>query len=193
MSGLDDFSTNRINSYKTVNPCRMRQPNTWSMQKLIRLLAFFVLFGIGMAALAISILCDDLTVYFQNKQDLARAEKELEDIRQLVSTHDSLLHQLDRDPNMLKRIAPAVIGTGEEDPNVVYPDVGIEEYIAAKIALREHNQAEFHIPEMPEWLTRCRNPRQRMGLFFSGSVLILVSFTCFGLAHSHGSVNGSGE
>ena len=163
------------------------------MQKTIRLLAFFILFGVGMGALAVSILCDDLTVYFQNRQDLARAGKELEDLRLLVSTHDSLLRQLERDPNMIKRIAPAVLGTGEEDPNVIYPEAGVDEYIAAKLALREHNRTESQVPEMPQWLTRCRHPRRRVGLFFSGAVLILVSFSCFGLAQSQGAVTESDE
>jgi len=144
-----------------------------------------------MGALAISILCDDLTVYFRNKQDLALAEHELDDLRLLLSTHDSLLNQLENDPNMIKRIAPAVLGAVEEDPNVVYPSTGINEFITAKLALREHNREEPRIPEMPTWLARCRNPRRRAGLFLSGAILVLISFTCFGLAGGRDRANGS--
>jgi len=158
------------------------------MQKTIRLIAFVVLFGVGMGALAISILCDDLTVYFKNKQDLALAEHELDDLRLRVATHDSLLNQLEKDPNMIKRIAPAVLGSVEEDPNVIYPDAGIDETITAKLALREHNRAEPQIPQMPTWLTRCRHPRRRTGLFLSGAILVLISFTCFGLTHARDAV-----
>lgn len=152
------------------------------MHKTTRLAAFFILFGVGMGALAISILCDDLMVYFRNRQDLARAKHELDELRLLLRTHDSLLGQLEDDPNMIKRIAPAVLGTVEHDPNVVYPGTGIDEYITAKLALREHNRDEPQIPKMPTWLTRCQNPRRRAGLFLSGAVLVLISFTCFGLA-----------
>lgn len=154
------------------------------MQNAIRLVGFTVLFGVGMSALAISILCDDLTVYYKNKQDLILAEHELDNLRVLIATHDSLLTQLENDPNMLKRIAPAVLGTVEEDPNVIYPGADVDEYITAKLALREHNNTEPEIPPMPTWLTRCRDPRRRAGLFFSGAILVLISFTCFGLTHT---------
>jgi hypothetical protein len=154
------------------------------MQKTIRLVGFIILFGVGMGALAISILCDDLTVYFKNKQDLILAEHELDNLRLLLATHDSLLSQLENDPNMIKRIAPAVLGTLEEDPNVIYPGVDVDEYITAKLALREHNRAEPQIPQMPTWLTRSRDPRRRAGLFFSGAILVLIAFTCFGLTHT---------
>jgi hypothetical protein len=154
------------------------------MQKTIRLVGFITLFGVGIGALAISILCDDLTVYYKNKQDLILAEHELDSLRLLISTHDSLLSQLDKDPNMIKRIAPVVLGTGEEDPNVVYPGADVDEYITAKLALREHSNTEPEIPPMPTWLTRCRDPRRRAGLFFSGAILVLISFTCFGLTQT---------
>jgi len=156
------------------------------MQKTIRLTAFVVLFAVGVGALAISILCDDLTVYFKNKRDLAQAEHELDDLRRLVATHDSLLNQLEKDPNMIKRIAPAVLGSAEEDPNVIYPNAGTDESITAKLALREHNRAERQIPQIPTWLTRCRHPRRRAGLFLSGAMLVLISFTCFGLTRARG-------
>ncbi len=158
------------------------------MQKTIRLLAFLVLFGVGMATLAISILCDDLTVYFKNKQDLTLAERELDDLRLLIATHDSLLGQLENDPNMIKRIAHAVLGTTEEDPNVVYPGAGPDEYVTAKLALREHNREEAQIPQMPAWLIRCRHPQRRAGLFLSGAILVLISFACFGLTQDREAV-----
>jgi hypothetical protein len=162
------------------------------MQNTIRLLAFITLFGAGIGALAISILCEDLTVYYKNKQDLILAEHELDSLRLLIATHDSLLSQLEKDPNMIKRIAPVVLGAVEEDPNVIYPGADVDEYITAKRALREHSNTEPEISSLPAWLTRSRDPRRRAGLFVSGAILVLIAFTCFGLPHTNGPRTGSG-
>ena len=50
-----------------------------------------------------------------------------------------------------------------------------------RVLAEEPNQQPAE-PEMPEWLTRCSEPRRRMMLFFSGGALILISFICFGPA-----------
>jgi len=151
-------------------------------QNIIRAFLFMVFFSSGAASLAGSILCDDLVQYYQNKQLLKAAQRYLERLESLNTEYDVLLDQLEKDPNLIKRIAKATLGTEPEDANAVYPKATAGQLAAARKALAEdpnHYQTES---TMPEWLSRCSEPRRRIILFFAGAGLILISFICFGPA-----------
>ncbi|MGB2865332.1 MAG: hypothetical protein WBC05_18530, partial [Sedimentisphaerales bacterium] len=98
----------------------------------------------------------------------------------LNTDYDVLLERLEEDPNLvIDRLAPATLGTQSEDPNTVYPRVTSRQLAAARKALMEKSNREFTEAAMPEWLSRCSEPRNRMLLFISGVVLVLISFVCF--------------
>jgi len=161
-------------------------------QNIIRKLIFMVFFGIGAAAVAGSILCDDLTAYFRNKQLLNDAQESLSQLRSLNSEYDVLLESLDADPNLFERIAPAALGIERQEPNTVYPSATLEQLAIARHALSPATCGQGLPPaqvrgligsprsRIPVWLTRCSEPRRRMVLFFIGAGLILTSFICFG-------------
>ena len=144
------------------------------------MLLFAVFFSIGAAALSISSLCDDLLRYYHNKQLLKSAKESLKRLDSLNADYDALLRQLQEDPNLIKRIAHAALGTERKDEDTVYPKVTPEQLDAARRALTEGPNRQFHEPAVPGWLTRCREPLRRMMLFFSGAFLILISFIWFG-------------
>lgn len=153
-------------------------------QNIIRAFLFIVFFSIGAGSLAGSILCDDLVQYYQNKQLLKAAQRYLKRLESLNTEYDILLNQLEKDPNLIKRVAKATLGTESEDANAVYPRATARQLAAARKALADdpnHYQTE---PAMPKWLSRCIEPRRRIILFFAGAGLILVSFMCFAPAKS---------
>jgi len=140
---------------------------------------FVVFFSMAGATLSISVLCDDLVRYYQNKHFLKTAEQSLGRLKSLNADYDALLESIEKDPELLKRIAPATLGVSPADPNVIYPKVQAEQLAAARKALSEDaepNQAE---PKIPKWLERCSSPRRRGALFAASAALIVVSFTCF--------------
>ena len=154
-----------------------------------------VFFGIGAAAVAGAILCDDLTAYFRNRQLLNDAQEALAQLRSLNSEYDVLLESLDADPNLFERLAPAALGIERQEPNTVYPSATLEELAIARRALDlaegsalvQRSKFQPQGPGFagtgeagPAWLSRCSEPRRRMGLFFVGAGLILTSFICFG-------------
>ena len=148
-------------------------------QSVIRTILFVLFFSGGAAALGGSILCDDLVRYYQNRQLLKAAQQYLDRLRSLNSDYDVLLRQLRADPNLLKRIAPAALGTEPPDANAIYPRATARQLAAARKALAQapnRNQTE---PTMPRWLRRMREPQRRIILFFAGAGLILISFICF--------------
>ena len=143
------------------------------------MILFFIFFSIGAASLGVSILCDDLVQYYRNRQLLKVTQQSLNQLESLNTDYDALLEQLEKDPNFVKRLGPATLGTDPEDANAVYPRATPEQLAAARKALMEDPNGQSAGPMLPRWLTRCSEPRRRITLFIAGSVLILISFTCF--------------
>jgi hypothetical protein len=148
-------------------------------QGIVHFLLFVVFFSIGAAALAGAVLCNDLIQYCQNQQLVKEAERSLERLDSLNKEYDALLEQLENDPNLLKRIAPATLGTQPEDPNAIYPKARARELALARKALVA--QAGETSPEeaVPRWLQRCSDPSRKLGLFVAGAGLVLISLVFF--------------
>ena len=147
---------------------------------VIQAVLFFLFFSIGAASLSSSILCDDLIRYYRNKQLLKTAQDSLSRLESLNTDYDALLKRLEEDPNLVvERLAPATYGTGSEDPNTVYPRATSQQLAAAHKALMEESNQKPTEAAMPQWLRRCSKPRNRILLFTSGVVLVLISFVCF--------------
>jgi len=149
------------------------------MQNVIRTILFAFFFSSGAASLGGSILCDDLVQYYRNRQLLKAAQQYLDRLNSLNTDYDGLLRQLETDPNLVKRIAPAALGTKLQDANTVYPRATARQLAAARKALAEAPSRYQTEPTMPTWLRRLREPRRRIMLFFAGAGLILTSFICF--------------
>ncbi len=149
-------------------------------RKVIQAILFFLFFSIGAASLSSSILCDDLVQYYQNKQLLRAAQESLGRLESLNTDYDVLLERLREDPNLVvERLAPATLGTETDDPNTVYPRAKSQQLAAARKALMEESNGESAEAALPQWLRRCSEPRNRILLFVSGVVLVLISFVCF--------------
>jgi hypothetical protein len=155
-------------------------PRAMQGRSVIQAVLFFLFFSIGAASLSSSILCDDLIRYYRNKQILKTAQDSLSRLESLNTDYDALLKQLEEDPNLVvERLAPVTLGTESEDPNTVYPRATSQQLAAARKALMEEsNRKPAHVA-MPQWLRRCSKPRNRLLLFISGVVLVLISFVCF--------------
>lgn len=167
-------------------------------RNVIRAILFVVFFGIGAAALSGSILCDDLVQYYRNKQLLRAAHVSLERLKSLNTDYDMLLEKMEKDPNLVKRIARAILGPAvlpeTQEPNTVYPRATAELLAAARrvlakgpnqpsvVGARHSRSAALtgEPPVLPDWLSRCREPRAKIMLFLSGVALVLISFICFG-------------
>lgn len=148
-------------------------------RNFIRMFFFVVFFSVGAASLAISILCDDLVDYYRNKRHLILTQQSNKRLKSWIEDYDAVLEQREKDPNLVKRLAPAVLGTDPEDPNAVYPRATPEQLDKARQALTQDPNDQSAAPTLPNWLNRCSEPRRRTTLFIAGSFLILISFSCF--------------
>jgi len=148
------------------------------------MLLFIIFFSIGATALSGSILCDDLVRYYHNRQ-LLRAKEELSNrLKSLNTDYDALLGNLEKDPNLLERIAPLILGTGYNDANTIYPKATEALLEAVKKALEGDSSQQSTEPVIPAWLIRCSEPTRRVILFLAGAFLVLISFIWLGSTKS---------
>ena len=143
---------------------------------------FIAFFSIGAAALSISVLCEELRSYYENLQLEAAEQVKIQQWESLDSDYDVLLEQFEKDPNLVRRIAPVALGAEPADSDAVYPEVRAEQLAAAREVLAEESGQQSVGPVVPQWLIRVNEPRRRTILFFAGAVLVLISFICFGPA-----------
>jgi len=149
-------------------------------QDVIRTFLFIIFFSVGGAALAGSILCNELFRYYQNLCLKSLQQAKNRQLESLIVDYDVLLKQFENDPNFVSRLAPALLGTEPNEPDTVYPEVSSQLSAAVKEALRKDSvdtSTEFVVPQ---WLSRCSDPVRRTTVFIAGVFLILVSFICFG-------------
>jgi len=148
-------------------------------ENVIRAFLFIVFSTTGVAALGGSILCDELAGYYRKKLLLKKSRESTEKLKSLNADYDALLGRLENDPELFKRISPAVLGNEPNDPNTVYPQARAEQLAAARKTLADLERRTVET-EIPAWVSRCSQPRKRIVLFAAGSALVLISFACFG-------------
>jgi hypothetical protein len=141
---------------------------------------------VGTVSLSSSILCSDLVRYYQNKYLLTKAQESVRQLKSLDAEYGILIKTLEDDPNLIvERLGPATFGPDPNlyDSNTVYPRATAEQLAAARRALmaepNESTPSRAPAQIMPQWLSRCSEPRRKTMLFICGVVLILTSFVCF--------------
>jgi hypothetical protein len=146
---------------------------------ILQAFLFAVFFSIGAAAVAMSVLSADLMKYYHSRQLLVQSEKILGRLESLNKDYDTLLKQLESDPNLARRLAPAALGAAYADPNAVYPRAKALELAAARKALFKETTQEPGGQAVPKWVINCAEPKRKFALFIAGAGLIVVSLVCF--------------
>lgn len=148
-------------------------------QGFLHLLFFVIFFSVGAVGLGAAVLCDDLVQHYRNQHLVKEAELSLRRLESLNAEYDALLEQLERDPDLLKRIAPVTLGAQPADPNAIYPKARARELALARKALVDDADEDATEVPVPQWLRRCSEPGKRIILFIAGASLIVISLVCF--------------
>ncbi len=146
---------------------------------VLHFLLFAAFFSVGAAALGAAVLCDDFVQYCRNKSRIRDAELAVQRLEALNADYDALLGEIEKDPDLLKRVARVTLGTQPAEPNTAYPKARAQELTVARKALEHEEAEESSEPQIPIWLRRCSEPPKRILLFVSGASLILISLVCF--------------
>jgi hypothetical protein len=146
---------------------------------ILYLLFFVIFFSIGAAALGAAVLCDDLVQYCRSRHRVKEAQFAVQRLKSLNADYDGLLEELEKNPDLLKRIAPVTLGTQPDDPCAIYPRARVQELAVARKALVEPSDVQHAEAPLPMWLQRCSEPIKRIVLFIAGAGLVLISLVCF--------------
>lgn len=149
------------------------------LHQAIRSAAFIGFLGIGAAAMSLAFLTDDLVRYYNRKAQLAYAQQMANWLEQLNNEYQLLISQLQQDPNILKRVAPAVLGIWPSEPNTAYPQANPQDLLAARQTFLLRRPVPQRPVEIPLWLQRCQRPVYRWAIILLGAGLVLVSFIWF--------------
>jgi hypothetical protein len=150
-------------------------------ESLQRFLFFCFFFAAGLSALGVSIITNDLVSYFSYKALLENSQVNTEKLKSLNDDYDTLLNQLRHDPNLFNKIARVTFGIESKDKQTISPKARPEELYAAKETLaKKIAQTQVEEKQLPNWVSRIKQPHRRIALFLAGSVLIIISFVYFG-------------
>jgi TolA-binding protein len=154
-----------------------------NFEKFNRALFFSLFSAIGLFSLALATLGPEWKNLYKVKSATKQVEQNNGRIEQLLEDHEVLIGRINKDPEMLKRLAPVTLGEKSRDAN--QPDVKMtaDTLDRAKEALAESTDEENpkgSEQEIPVWLQRATSDQSRMVLFVAGGGLVLVSFVCFG-------------
>lgn len=142
---------------------------------------FGLFFAVGLAAMSLSFLCDELLTIYNNTQLLKAIETSTNRLQALNTDYDALLKNLRKDPNLTQRLGPAVLGSNPTDTNTAYPKAKAEQLAAARKTLTQQSTPQPPPRSMlHDYIIRCCEPRRQIILFISGAALIIISFICFG-------------
>jgi hypothetical protein len=140
---------------------------------------FVVFFGMGAVALGGSVLCEDLIRYCRDRVQVSESQRSIDRLISLNKEYDTLLDQLDKDPQLIRRIETPTLGKEPNEPDTAYPKARAEELRVARQALLDQVAQDQPAPDVPDWLVRCAEPRRRIALFVAGASLIIISMVCF--------------
>ncbi len=153
------------------------------MAAFLRFIFFCVFFAAGSAAIAVSILSEELYVYYNNRGRLAHLEYTNRKIEQLIPKVGEQIEQIEKDPNILNKLRPLITGKQPFADDTAFPrgeDSRIESIVDLAVE-RAIPDPEPQV-EVPAWITRTMQQRVRYSLFLAGAGLILLDFIFFGAA-----------
>ncbi len=149
--------------------------------KFIRFIFFCVFFSIGLAAITISILVEELHNYYRNYTTVYQIKMSNEKIEKIIPDIEKQLHVAKTDPNRISRLRHLIFGEKLKKDNTVFPNTNDKRLTKIAEILIKLQQTEKHnVPKIPQWVERVSNYRIRLALFFAGTGLILLDFIFFG-------------
>ncbi len=149
--------------------------------KFIRFIFFCVFFSIGLAAITISILVEELHNYYRNYTTVYQIKMSNEKIEKIIPDIERQLQVAKNDPNRISRLRHLIFGEKLKKDNTVFPNTNDKRLTKIAELLIKMQQTEKHnVPKIPQWVKRVSNYRIRLALFFAGTGLILLDFIFFG-------------
>ena len=150
------------------------------IEKFNRALFFSLFSAIGILSISLAVLGPEWKGLYKMQSSTQQSEQNNEKIRQLIEDHDVLIGRINKDPNILKHLAPVTLGENPQEPNMPPVEITADKLAQAKAVLAQSDEnANAELSKIPPWLERATLARSRIILFAAGAGLILIAFVCF--------------
>ncbi|MBU1261295.1 MAG: hypothetical protein KJ757_07375 [Planctomycetes bacterium] len=152
------------------------------LEKFGRAIFFSLFAAIGIFAVALAVLGPEWKNLYKINAATKLSERDNREIEQIIQDHEVLIGKIDKDPNMLKRLAPQTAIEKNEEANLPEVQITAKTLEQAKAAIEQMDNNEntkIQGEETPAWLQRASSKVSRIILFTAGAGLVLVSFACF--------------
>jgi len=146
----------------------------------LRCALFCVFFTGGATAIVLSVLADELALYFEQRGIPVRIEARNERIRRLCAQYEQQIAQLKADPSLAERLKTYTFRDRPDAEDTAFPQASAADLAAAKEALMEDLDRDIPTDPIPPWVARCSEPNTRRTLMAAGVGLILITFIFFG-------------
>ena len=146
---------------------------------VIRYFLFCVFFSVGAGAIALSIVADEVGIYYNNRLEHERLIAQNERIKGLISDYEAQIRYIENEPNRLSVLERLTFGNGGGEDSVSYPKASLKELTAASKSIAKEIEGSGE-GEIPMWVQRCSVAKNRRVLFFAGAGLVLITFIFFG-------------
>lgn len=150
------------------------------MESFTRFILFCIFFVFGLGAFSLSILCEDIRLYYSSKEDMNNVQASLETLAMLDEDYEALLERIESDPELLQQVIDSTFGNVEQDSNIARPRTNAEQLAAVKEALLKSSDSQNTNGGVPKYLERITDPRMRLALLLAGASLIITAFIFFG-------------
>jgi hypothetical protein len=147
---------------------------------ILRFVLFCIFFSVGAGAIALSILAEEIETYFANRRTYAQTLEANERIKKLIAEYEAQIEQIEKDPEILKKLERITFGAVEGEEGSEHPRAAVEQLAAARAALLEEIEGKKEESAIDRWIGRIAEPKGRMRLFFAGAGLVLITFMFFG-------------
>jgi len=147
---------------------------------VLRAVLFLVFFGVGLGALTVALLADELLEMYLTAGSLEATRDTNARLEAVCEDYDAVFEQLETDPNMVARLSRVVLGTDSGDAQTVYPKSTQEQRRSAEKVFSKTFPQESRDEPVPGWVANCCEPWGRKLLFVAGAGLIIIAFSCFG-------------
>ena len=147
---------------------------------ILRFVCFCIFFSVGAGAIALSILAEEIEIYFANRRTYAQTLEMNERIEKLIAEYEAQIEQIEKNPEILKKLERITFGAVEGEEDSEHPRAAVEQLAAARAALMEEMETKAEEKAIDRWVGRIVEPKGWMRLFFAGAGLVLITFMFFG-------------
>lgn len=147
---------------------------------VVRYVLFCVFFAVGLGAVVLSILVDEIEDFYESRAATVEVEQVNETMEGLVLDVEAQIERAKNDPASLERLKRVMLGVEPSAEDTVFPKATDEGVALAAAVLERAKETADTKEAVPVWVARCMEQRYRWSLFVAGMGLVLITFLFFG-------------